>query len=261
MTGMVGVLMPQFGYSTGGGGGSDPAIPTLACVDNGNGTATVTVSGSTAGSTNNIYTQRGFPGVNTQSLAGIRTGDGAVTFNLGPGIYYVVCNSVLSGFTSVSLIYYLTMGLPLSSLFHSPANIIRWLLIAAGQLTQPSVRGSWPCFVSAEPDQPDSCVTVYNNGTGLLQGTTNTDNEIQEHYGIQVRVRADDPDTCYTKMRLLTIYMDQNVLVSGVTIGSHSYTVNALTRSGTIMDLGKDVSSSRRNIMTVNYTASIVSLN
>ena len=261
--GIIGVLMPQFGFTVGGGGAA-PNTPTLTCLDNKDGTATVTIVGSSGGSANEVYTQQGFPGSYPQVDQGGCTGDGSVSFSISAGVYYVVVHSTLNNQTAMTIIYLLVVGSYTTDLTHSPANIVRWLLVNAAQATTPISNGLWPAFHSSEPNMPDNCITVYNNGTGLVQGTTNTDNEIQEHYGIQVKVRSSNPETCYSKMQALCNYMDRQVNASSVTVsddyGTSTYVVHALTRVGTIMDLGKDVSEGKRNTMTANYNASIIAL-
>jgi hypothetical protein len=78
--------------------------PTLSLVDNENGTGAVaTISGSTAGSTNSVYTARWFGGfVNGAfTLAGSRTGDGTISLSLPDGYHWGYVLSTKAGEESV----------------------------------------------------------------------------------------------------------------------------------------------------------------
>lgn len=83
-----------------------PATPTLTVTNNANGTATVAISGSTAGATNSVLVVA----VDSQwgdniawQTAGSRTGDGSVTVSLAKGVYFFTVSSTLSGQTAVAV--------------------------------------------------------------------------------------------------------------------------------------------------------------
>ncbi len=83
--------------------------PTITIVDNGLGTgATVTVSGSTGGSTNTFYRQTYDPASlgSTWVSAGSRTGDGTIAVTLSPGHYAGHVGSTFGGEANVSLLHY-----------------------------------------------------------------------------------------------------------------------------------------------------------
>lgn len=97
---MITELLRSFGPVTISGGGTPPNTPTLSQpVDNADGTgATATITGSSAGSTNQVYTAPWAAAGNdlTWTLAATRTGDGAVSLSLADGYYVAKCESVLS---------------------------------------------------------------------------------------------------------------------------------------------------------------------
>jgi len=101
MSRAIAALLKQFGPAT---GGTAPtiAVPTLTVVDNEDGTGAVaTIAGSTAGSTNTVYTAP-WPAA-TFTSQGSRSSDGTVALSItttGPYWGYVL--SSIDGFTKAS---------------------------------------------------------------------------------------------------------------------------------------------------------------
>lgn len=141
-------------------------------------------------------------------------------------------------------------------LTHSPADVIRHLLVNLGGGVLPSAGGSWPIYVDSEPDTPDSVITLYDTA-GIIQGRTHIDGEIQEKHGILVRVRAASHTTGYTKARAIAVLMDETAKRDIVTIGGTNYFVNAITRTTDVIRLGKNKPTSNRNLFTINAIVSL----
>lgn len=148
------------------------------------------------------------------------------------------------------------------SLSHSPAEVIRQLLIDLGVGTVPSALGNWPIHVAREPDKPDSAITVYNT-TGRDHGRTMNDGERQEHLGIQVRVRDMNHDDGFEKAQAVAMVLDQTVRLNTVTVsdrvgtGSATYTVYSVSRTTGVIIVGEERPDSRRNIFTINAVVSL----
>lgn len=143
-------------------------------------------------------------------------------------------------------------------LVHSPADIVRWLIVQGGQGADPTVvdsnglpTGVWPVYESREPDVPDGVVTVYNT-QGRDGGRTMVDGERQEHHGILLRIRSGTPVQGFLKARALAVWLDQNVVFVSVAFGGSTYIVKEFSRTGEVIPLGKETPSSQRNIFTVN---------
>lgn len=143
------------------------------------------------------------------------------------------------------------------ALSHSPADIVRYLLVNLSRGSLPEDEAAWPIYVSQEPDHPDSCITVYDT-SGIIEGRAQISGEIQEHYGIQIKVRAASPTVAYAKISEVNNWIDKSVRNNLVTIESSQYLVYAITRKGGILSLGKELSSSKRNLYTVNAIVSLV---
>jgi hypothetical protein len=143
-------------------------------------------------------------------------------------------------------------------MLHRPADIIRWLLIDLGVGTDPEDGDDWPIYVSNEPDEPDSCITIYDTA-GQVDGRSQIDGEIYEHYGFMIRVRGVKSRGVYPRASLIAQQMAENVRMETVVIdgGDERYLVHAINRKGGMNDLGKETPTSERNIVTINAIAAI----
>lgn len=137
-------------------------------------------------------------------------------------------------------------------LLHSPADIIRWLLVAKSEGTSPLLTPlqPWPIYRGNEPTVPDECLTVYDT-TAQADGRSMIDGETWRHEGIQVRIRAADYTPAFAKARSIARTLDESVYNDTVAIDGHHYLVHSV--SGTnLLVLGKGVPDSKRNLCTVN---------
>ncbi|HEV3021857.1 MAG TPA: hypothetical protein VGX76_05300 [Pirellulales bacterium] len=95
-------LLKNFGPTS---GGTLPNVATLSMADNGNGTGAVgTIAGSTAGSSNVIYTApwTGLSGNLVWTASSPRTGDGTIALAIANGVYIGYCLSTLTGVYTLS---------------------------------------------------------------------------------------------------------------------------------------------------------------
>jgi len=137
---------------------------------------------------------------------------------------------------------------------HSPADVLRTVLIALGLGTSPDAGGSWPMFVAEEPNTPDNVITVFD-AVGRQQGRTQFDGEVQEHHGFQVRVRARDHVTGYTRARLIATTMDTTLYQNMAAVGANSY-LHSASRNGDVIPLGKEPNT-KRKLFIINAVASL----
>jgi len=142
------------------------------------------------------------------------------------------------------------------SLDHSPADVLRRVLIALGVGTDPALGGSWPIFAAGEPDKPDSAITVYDT-TGTQQGRTHTDGEVQEHHGVQVRIRAASHSAGYAKARDVATALDRDLYQEIATLGAARYMIHAATRTSDVLTLGRESPTSKRTLFTLNAVLSV----
>ena len=142
---------------------------------------------------------------------------------------------------------------------HTPAEISRQLLVDLSLGTLPSEEASWPIHVHTEPATPDNCMTVYDT-TGSDDGREMVSGEMQGHFGIQLRVRAESAQLAWAKAFAATEVMAENVLRSQVSVTEDSvtetYIVQCFARISDPISLGRDPSSSRY-LVTVNAVVSL----
>jgi len=140
------------------------------------------------------------------------------------------------------------------SLLHSPAAIIAQFLIAEGY-GNAHTSATWPVFRHNDPDAPDNVIVVKTT-TGISQGTTQFDGEIQEQQGVQILVRSALEETGYVKIKEIVNSLDP-LKLKQVVIASSTYLIKSFNRSSDILPLGKDMKNSNRVLYTVNYVFSV----
>lgn len=140
-------------------------------------------------------------------------------------------------------------------LTHSPADILRYLLISKGLGITPTPTPSnsvWPIYADNEPDGPDNCITVFNT-TGKKNGRYQVTGQVHEFHGIQIRIRSSISTVGYTKSRAIAITLDENVLTESVNVSGTVYCVQSFTRTSDVIPLGKEASTpSKRSIHVIN---------
>jgi len=150
-------------------------------------------------------------------------------------------------------------------LTNAPADVLAQALIDAGGGSSPG--GSWPIFVWQEVDSPDNCITLYDT-VGTVQGRIQSGGEVIEHPGVQIKVRSSSSALANEKIRHLQYIVDEVIRQTIVHVSDpvgtgtevSSYLIHAVSRSGTILSLGKEVSATKRTIFTLNVTISLTQL-
>lgn len=144
------------------------------------------------------------------------------------------------------------------SLVHSPAEIVRQLIIDLGDGTAPSAGSSWPVVVDQEPNKPDSAITLYDT-VGRSQGQDQPTGQLQKYPGIQIKVRAARSATAYTKADAIVVSLTESINRPGkqVSISTSAYLVQSVTITSGPIRLGKETPTSNRNAFTINIVVSL----
>lgn len=141
----------------------------------------------------------------------------------------------------------------------SPAAIIANYLATLAMVTNPSEAEDWPVYISYMPDGgnvKDDCCAVYDTA-GILDGKR-MDGIVNEHQGIQVKIRSKDYQTGWQKINDIARTLDVVESLSVEVIDSEkNYTVHNISRKGCIFPLGLEVEGKRRYLFTVNFAVSI----
>jgi len=141
------------------------------------------------------------------------------------------------------------------SIAHSPADILRHLLVDDSIGVLPSVGGTWPIYVANEPNSPDSVITIYDT-VGQNTGRFQDNGEIQTRHGVQIRLRDPNHTDGYIKANEITEHLDKQIDWKNVTISSTTYTIFSVSRTTDVIPLGMETEEqtviSKRNIFTIN---------
>ncbi len=141
---------------------------------------------------------------------------------------------------------------------HSPADVIRHLLIQLGEGSDPGDGTTpptqpWPVYKGVSPSSPDQ-ILVVTDTQGQVDGVSMLDGELYQHYGFQVKVRdTSEPSTKAEQIR--QAFAGRTRLVT-VTIGSARYLVWKVAKVGQVLYLGKPPGT-KRSQFTVNAMAVI----
>ncbi len=146
-------------------------------------------------------------------------------------------------------------------LLHSPADVLRWMLIALGAGSDPTdvnsqglPNGAWPIYVDSEPSLPDNCVTLYDTAPSS-DGRIMIDGENVQHPGFQVRIRGTDHPTAFVRAEYLEHVLAETLKYDTVHITTgtvtSTYLVCCAARLRTTR-MGKDVPNTKRSLYTIN---------
>lgn len=143
-------------------------------------------------------------------------------------------------------------------LLHSPADIVAQLTVQLGLGTDPSSNGVWPVTATAEAPTPDNAIFVTDTSP-QDDGRAMVDGSRDEHFGIQVKVRASTAKVGYAKAKAIQKSFDETVYGSPVTLDTQTYRVECLSKTQ-LLKIGKEAPNSQRSLFTVNTLASITRL-
>lgn len=155
----------------------------------------------------------------------------------------------------------LAIGLVLD-LIHSPADIVRWLLIDLALGTDPNDAGTWPIFAAGRGDLPDNAIGIYDR-SGRSDGRDGPTGRRTEHYGIEIIVRSDNHHpNGYRKAQEIAVALDEDVLRSEVVADpggatEADYRVQAFTRDRPVLPEGRDRPTSKRARFSISGVVSV----
>ena len=158
----------------------------------------------------------------------------------------------------VENVYTATEGTPVVSDGRTmPSEIVwKYAVDTANLFTNPADDDDWPLFVGMMPDGNDvanECGAVYNTA-GFVEGK-NMRSEIDQHFGIQMRVRSFSESDGYDE--IVAVEKDfKDVHNQEVTFTSgETWNINNFYQTSPIISLGVD--DRRRFNFTLNYALSM----
>lgn len=146
---------------------------------------------------------------------------------------------------------------------HSPAEIIKQLLIDLEHGVEvPEVKTTkpdWAIYTNYYPDsdkESDNILCIYDTA-GLIDGRDHRNKQSIEHPGWQVRVRAKNFSTGWSKIDTVKRALEQ-VARREVTIDEQTYVVAGIHRTGTPIPLNASENDrKRREAFTLNGICTI----
>jgi hypothetical protein len=141
---------------------------------------------------------------------------------------------------------------------HSASDVLRYRLVELGHGTLPSASSAWPIYVSQRPDKPDQLIVITDTG-GFHDGRVQADGEVQGRDGCQILIRANTYTIGFPKANDIAIALDESVYDDSVTIGTDTYTLHSVSRTGSMnpVHLGKEIEASKRDLFSINCTISV----
>lgn len=130
------------------------------------------------------------------------------------------------------------------------ADIIRKLLIDL-ELGSSAPPTAWPVYVAFLPNEIDNVISCYDTA-GTSDGRLMKDGKRIEHPGVQIRVRSLKYLGGWQKVQTIAEALDaqKNTIV---TVGSDSFTLKNISRTGAILPMGVDPEDDRKRFnFTVN---------
>lgn len=140
------------------------------------------------------------------------------------------------------------------SLNHSPAYVIWQLLVDQNLATDPDNESTWPAYINNNSHDVDDLIVVYDT-QGRDSGKNQPSSELQEHHGLQFRIRASASQDAFSKANAIQQTLD-GLTNESVTISTDTYTVYSINTSP-IIRIGKEQPEDRLYLYTLNVTAAI----
>ena len=108
-----------------------------------------------------------------------------------------------------------------------------------------------------EPAVPDNAVTLYDT-VGNDDGRAMQGGSIYNHPGVQIRVRSKALQLGHAKAEEIRTVLSESIKLSPISVDGVNYLVQAVTRIGQVIPIGRDTSESTgRFLHTVNCTMSL----
>jgi hypothetical protein len=143
---------------------------------------------------------------------------------------------------------------------HPASHILRQLLIDATilEVTEGSPVKDWACYLGFLPDgapAPDNAACSYDT-PGLLDGRLMKTGENIIHHGVQIKVRSKTYISGWRKIYDVAQKFE-TVKHATVVLEGTSYNVQAVSQVGSILSLGVDEGTKRRDLFTLNVAVSL----
>jgi len=114
----------------------------------------------------------------------------------------------------------------------------------------------WPVYVLTHGSDIDKLICVFNT-SGKLEGSMQRSGEVQEMFGVQIKVRDITIPSGYAKASAIAFALDSYYSLSSVAVEDNEFVVYALNRTSPILFIGFEQPENVLPVFTINYTVSI----
>jgi hypothetical protein len=147
--------------------------------------------------------------------------------------------------------------MPLQTLNHTVAEIVRRLLVDLGVGSSRANDLPWSAYYGSMPPSPDNVIVVLTTA-GRGDGRAMYNGRLFSHYGFQALVRAANESDGTLKADEVRTTLAEGVYDVPVTLGPTHYLVHAFSGLGEVLPLGPETQGGRgRYLFTVNGLVSL----
>ncbi len=138
---------------------------------------------------------------------------------------------------------------------HTSAQIIAKYLISESIFNAYNLTGDWPVFVSHLPSAIDNPQAAAITDTeGVIDGRLQS-GEVIDHFGIQIRVRAETFLTGFQKIKEAAGQLE-TIAGTSIVIDEDNYKIHSVSRISSVLPMGVEPES-RKFLFSVNFVTTL----
>ena len=137
----------------------------------------------------------------------------------------------------------------------SPASILAAYIISKETMSNPADNSDWPLYVSYLPDGVNDNAGAIYNTQGIKDGRL-MEGQVIEHYGLQIKIRSDIHNTAWDKIEDISNDLDL-INREEITVDFIDYLIHSVDRIGSIITLGTEPGTKKRQLFTLNFLVTL----
>jgi hypothetical protein len=115
-------------------------------------------------------------------------------------------------------------------------------------------------YVSTDPDMPHK-VTIINDTTGVSDGRVQISGELQQHYGLQARVRSDEYSDGWVRANAIRTLLSEGIDQAEISFNDGTkFLVWCAAQIKDVMYIGRELPATNRKLFTLNFTITAVEI-
>lgn len=140
---------------------------------------------------------------------------------------------------------------------HPASHVLRHWLVVKGHINLPvgTPPPEWSSFLSSMADAPDNAAALYDT-PGLKDGRLHKTGENIIHHGVQIKIRSATYIKGWRKIydiaQAFETLKNEQLLLEDT-----NYKIQAVSQAGTILALGVEEGTKRRDLFTLNVIVTL----